>query len=128
MQYYICEGFINDEKWVKENDSATVKEQRDKELNYKTSEFNRKQQGKVFFYPIRIKNSEVKIGAIAITPLSIEDKLSSFLKALKLGLKDIHIEETTFDKTETNLIYSCRNGSLRIQSDDYWQEGADSDH
>ncbi len=109
MQYYTCEGFIKDENWVKENDSRQVREQRTKEIAYKTDTFNRNLRGKAFFYVVNIYNSSVKIGIIAVQSIDIETKLSSYLREIKLDLKDVHIEETTFGKTRSNLHFSDIN-------------------
>ena len=116
MQYYTCEGFIKDENWVKENDSRQVKEQRTKEIAYKSDTFNRKLRGKAFFYVVHINNGSVKMGIIAVQPINIETKLSSYLRAIGLDLKDVHIEETTFEKTQSNLHFSGRNDF--IEDDD----------
>lgn len=116
MQYYTCEGFIKDENWVKENDSGQVRYQRAKEIGYKSEEFNRKQNGKIYLCVVHINYSNVTIGIIAIHNINVRTKLTSYLKAIGLDLKDIHIEETTFDKTKTNLSYSSNNDF--IEDDD----------
>ena len=96
MQFYRVEGFQTDENWGESNNDRRVMRENVRKIARKTMAFNRKLQMKLFFYVSDAYDDVVTIGAICREPVRIEQKTLAFLKAVGLELRDVCVEEVTF--------------------------------
>ena len=117
MQFYRVEGFPADESWVESNNDRRIMRENVRKIARKTMAFNRKLQMKLFFYVSDTYDDIVTIGAICREPVRIEQKTLAFLKAVDLELRDVCVEEVTFQTARSMLQRADRNDFIEDEDD-----------
>ena len=116
MQFYRAEGFTTDKNWEEiYNDRRRMRESVRKIARNSTA-FNDKLQRKSYFYVVDASEDNVVIGALYRGGRDIDQQFAAFLGAVELELKDLHIEEVTFN-TACNMLRRA-DGNDYIDDDD----------
>ncbi len=117
MQFYRIEGFPTDENWEEINNDRRRMNEAVRKIAGKTMAFNRKLQMKAFFYVVDANEDTVTVGAICREPANIEQKTLAFLNAVGLALRDVCVEEVTFNTTCSLLQRADRNNYIEDDDD-----------
>lgn len=116
MQFYRAEGFTTDKNWEEiYNDRRRMRESV-RRIARNSTAFNDKLQRKSYFYVVDASEDSVVIGALYGGGLDIGQQFAAFLSAVELELKDLSIEEVTFNKACSML--RMADGNDYIADDD----------
>ena len=125
MQFYKFEGFTVDANWSEENDNRRVMRERVRKVSMKTNAFNQRLNRAAFLFVTDASEDTVTVGAIVRKSGDVLKLISEFLRAIEVQLKDICLEEVTFNSLRNMLSCSSRNDY--IDNDDEVLEKFDLD-
>ena len=117
MMFYRVEGFITDEKWAERNNDRRVMRENVRRIARRSVEFNGKHQRKAFFYVADASEDTITVGVICREPSILENQIPSFLNGIALELRDICVEEITFNFAYSMLQSASRNDYIRDYDD-----------
>ena len=107
MLFYKAEGLVTDNRFSEES----TPRHEIREITYKiarnTEYFNQKNRSKGFFYVVEIERGVATIGIVCGEAETVRKLLPKYLERISLGLKELHVEETTLDCTRGMLSKSC---------------------
>ena len=125
MQFYKFEGIITNPDWTEENDKRHIRRERARKIRLKTTDFNQTLKGQACFYVTNVSDNIFHAGIISQESCGLPGQIQAYLKALKLFVKDIQMEEITFNAACSMLQAACRNDF--IDDDDKILERFDLD-
>ena len=118
MQFYRAEGFTTNENWEEiYNDRRKMRESVRKIARNSTA-FNGKLQKQAFFFVSDVSEDIVVIGALYEGGRDIGQQFAAFLGTVELELKDLRIEEVTFN-TACNMLRMADGNNYIVDDDDY---------
>ena len=114
MLFYKVTGIMEANEAPEEN--RRVRRENQRKIEMKSEEFNRNHSSNSFYFISEIDNTVVTAGVIADNKNKFESDLAEFFKYLDLTLKDVSINEITFNGIE-NLL-GAANRMDYIEDDD----------
>ena len=109
MQFFVCEGIVENVQWAEENENRRLFRERVRGLAVKTEKFNRKLRRRAFFYIGEISDVTVLVGMFSRDAAFAEKQLPLYLDAMEIGLRDIVFKETTLRFSQILLQLAERN-------------------
>lgn len=97
MQFYMFEGMIKDETWVKENEDQWVLKKKIRKILLKSRTFNENRHNKSYFYVVEASEENLTAGIISEENIDLNKQIGLFLKKLEIELSDLYTEEITFN-------------------------------
>lgn len=114
MLFYKVTGIMEANEAPEED--RRVRRENQRKIEMKSEEFNRNHSSNSFYFISEIDNTVVTAGVIANNKNKVESDLAEFFKYLDLALKDVSINEITFNGIE-NLL-GAANRMDYIEDDD----------
>lgn len=114
MLFYKVTGIMEANEAPEED--RRVRRENQRKIEMKSEEFNRNHSSNSFYFISEIDNTVVTAGVIADNKNKVESDLAKFFKYLDLTLKDVSINEITFNGIE-NLL-GAANRIDYIEDDD----------
>ena len=109
MQFYKFEGIITNPDWTEENDKRHILRERARKICLKTTSFNQTLKGQSCFYVTDASDNIFHAGIISQESSELSKEIQAYLKTLKLSVKDLHMEEITFNAAHSMLQTACRH-------------------
>ena len=109
MQFYKFEGIITNPDWTEENDKRHILRERARKICLKTTSFNQTLKGQSCFYVTDASDNIFHAGIISQESSGLPEQIQAYLKALNLSVKDLHMEEITFNAAHSMLQTACRH-------------------
>lgn len=101
MLFYKVTGIMEANEAPEED--RRVRRENQRKIEMKSEEFNRNHSSNSFYFISEIDNTVVTAGVIADNKNKVESDLAEFFKYLDLTLKDVSINEITFNGIENLL-------------------------
>ena len=112
MQFYKFEGVITNPDWTEENDKRHILRERARKICLKTTDFNQTLKGQSCFYVTDASDNIFHAGIISLESSGLTEQIQAYLTALKLSVKDLHMEEITFNAAHSMLQTACRHNYI----------------
>lgn len=104
MLFYKVTGIMEANEAPEED--RRVRRENQRKIEMKSEEFNRNSSSNSFYFISKIDNTVVTAGVIADDKNKVESNLADFFKCLDLSMKDVTVNEITFNGIE-NLLGSA---------------------
>ncbi len=117
MQFYSIDGIIVDREWSEQNNDRRIMKERARTILARSNTFNQKLSNKIYYYVSEMTEDTVSIGVICDDETAPAEWLKAYLKAIRVELKNVLIEETTFNRTE-NMLRSAERGDFIYNDSD----------
>ena len=95
MQFYRATAILTDEKWIEEDNDRRIEQEHTRQISIKTEEYNQKRSDRGFSFVVDFEHKEIICGMIVSDHRDPEKRISAFLKAIRIKVRDLRVEEIT---------------------------------
>ena len=114
MRFIKLQGIIANQDFLEANENRSESRRISHFLSMKAEEFNQKHNDKGYYFVSNIDDDLIVLGALVdgLNDAQIEKRFLQFIKAIKLSVTDITLEEVTLSNMSNLLGYATRCGFI----------------